>query len=672
MIHFRLSAKSIPLAFLFVTLLAYGLLIPWTGFYWDDWPFAWIAHFLGPAEFFPAFAPFRPFLGPIFFLTTSLLPENPLVWQAFGVLVRFLTGLAAWWSLDQIWPNYKRQTLTAALLFLVFPGYSQQWVAFTHVNQEFIPLIFYVFSFGVTAAALRRQSRFLALTALALTLQVCGLFPTEYFFGLEPLRFLFIWAVLAETTAGFRARTRLAFERWLPYLLVWLANAAWLAYYYTYGAYASYEVTAARSSPALSSFFLDMGDALLKAGFYIWGQVLALTAQSLSAPSTWLTLGLIVASFLLLAFYFLRLDLPTSSSPNASWAKQALLLGLLGILLGRLPSWAAGLPLTLQSSYDRFMVSMMIGGSLFAAGLVELLCGKSRARVYAISLIVALGIGQQFFNANIFRRDWSRQQEIYWQFAWRIPALQPGTLLLTHQMPLDYETDLSMTAPLNWIYAPDFTPPELPYALLYTEKRLGGVILPELKPDAPVTVVYRTVTFHGSTSQAVVIYVPATGCLKVMDPIYSNSETFSKLSGYLNGAIFLSDPSRIRTDAPAPVLPAALFGKEPLHTWCYYYEKIELARQVNDWNAAAALGLEAFDKGYRPEDPYEWLPLIEGYARSGDLQGAAERSRQALGENPELRKGLCQLWGRVKASAEGQAEAEAWAASLLTNFACTP
>ena len=71
--------KYIPAVFALITLIAYGLLLPFTGFYWDDWPFAWIAKFLGPSEFIPAFAPFRPFLGPIFYFTTSLIPPVPLV-----------------------------------------------------------------------------------------------------------------------------------------------------------------------------------------------------------------------------------------------------------------------------------------------------------------------------------------------------------------------------------------------------------------------------------------------------------------------------------------------------------------------------------------------------------------------------------------------------------------
>src|SRR6266436_6587989 len=87
-IHF--NVKSVPVLFFILTIVTYGLLIPWIGFYWDDWNFAWLSHFLGSGEFIPAFQPFRPFLGPIFAATTSIFHESPLAWQIFGLLIRFL------------------------------------------------------------------------------------------------------------------------------------------------------------------------------------------------------------------------------------------------------------------------------------------------------------------------------------------------------------------------------------------------------------------------------------------------------------------------------------------------------------------------------------------------------------------------------------------------------
>lgn len=663
----RFRSKSIPLVFAITTVLAYGLLLPLTGFYWDDWPFAWIAKFLGPAEFIPAFAGFRPFLGPIFFVTTSLIPPNPLLWQIFALLIRFFSGLAAWFALNQIWPNHRRQTLMASLLFLVFPGYSQHWVALTHINQEWIPLIFYLLSFGFTARALRRPEGAGRDTTFALVLMIAGIFPTEYFFGLEGLRFLFIWIIVSEEVIGVGSRFIQTMKRWWPYLLIWLGDAIWLFYYYRSGAYISYDVEATQHIPAIGDIFITFGDALWKAGLYIWAQILVLTTQSIHTPTSLATLLLIAVAFFLFSFYLLRLDI--EDSDDKSFALTGIAIGTIGILLGRLPSFAANLPLTLQSSFDRLMISMMLGGCLLVMGLIELLIRNQHFKIYAFAMLIALGIGQQFFNANIFRRDWEGQQQIYWEFAWRIPALKPNTAIITQQMPLDYETDLSMTAPLNWIYASKIQPPDLPYALIYSEKRLGGSVLPNLQPGTALKMPYRTVSFNGNTSQAIVIYVPRNGCLRVFDPAFDDSETYAKFQDSLVGPIPLSDPSRILTNASSPTLPDPPFAKEPPHTWCYYYEKAELARQSRDWKQIVALGNQASVHHYAPGDVFEWLPFIEAYARTGDLSTAKQITRKAWNADPKVHRGVCLLWERVRVDGPNEA-IRGSASKLIGELSC--
>ena len=106
--------------------LAYGLLIPWMGFYWDDWPFAWFLRFFGPAEFIESFRPFRPLLGPIFMATTSIFGGHPVVWQILGIIIRFLLGLEVWWLLRKVWPTRQSSALWVVLLFTVYPAYGQQ------------------------------------------------------------------------------------------------------------------------------------------------------------------------------------------------------------------------------------------------------------------------------------------------------------------------------------------------------------------------------------------------------------------------------------------------------------------------------------------------------------------------------------------------------------------
>lgn len=645
---FKFTKTSIPALFALLVLLAYGLLIPWLGFYWDDWAFAWIGKFLGPAEFLPAFAPFRPFIAPLFVLTTNLLPPIPVVWQIFGLLIRFLSGLAAWWTLNQIWRERKAQNLTVSLLFLVFPGYSQQWVALTHINQEWVYLIAYLLSIGLTASALHNPGKTKTHTTLALLLLFWGLFPTEYFLGMEAIRLLVIY--FGVEASNFRLRVKATAKRWLPYLLLWLANAGWLAYYYTRGGYNSYGVEARpNSAGVLVQIISGMADALYKAIWISWTQVILRFADAPSAPTTIIGLALVILTFTLLSIYRQNLHLETVAAQDTSWAKQALWIGLAGVLAGRIPSLAAGLPLKLQTSYDRLTISIMFASALLVAALLELIVKNEKIRVFALSGLLALAVGMQFTSANDFRRDWERQRNLVWQLVWRMPNIQEQTALITHELPMENESDQAMTAPLNWIYAPDYQAGELlPYAFVNTEKRLGGASLPALKPDAPIYVPYRTVHFEGSTSAAIVIYAPKNGCLRVLDPFYANGYIYSKEDPLLTDAIYLSDPTRILSEGKVAEVPATLFGQEPEHDWCYYSTKAELARQNGHWVEVTRLGNEAVQFGYSPVDAFEWLPFIEGYAYTDKIAYAVDLSEVAIKKEPRLRKGLCELWERVK------------------------
>jgi hypothetical protein len=314
------------------------------------------------------------------------------------------------------------------------------------------------------------------------------------------------------------------------------------------------------------------------------------------------------------------------------------------------------------------MISMMIGGSLFVTGLAELLIRNARIKTYTFAILIALAIGQQFYNANIFRRDWLTQQKFYSQLAWRIPAMDPGTLLITDQLPVDYETDLSFSAPINWIYAPEYTRSQLPYGLIYTEKRLGGS-LPSLQPGENVNVYLRTVNFAGSTSKAIVLFMPENGCLRVLGSAWNDEITYSGQSKYLVKAIPLSDPELIKVNANG--VPRLPFLAEAKHDWCYYYTKAELARQKKDWEGVNALLSQAASLGYQAGDPFEWLVFIEAKAMTGDFKTAAGLSERTFKSEQRTRKGLCQLWKRVRENSPAENLERTQIAKLLSEFQCS-
>ena len=163
--------------------------------------------------------------------------------------------------------------------------------------------------------------------------------------------------------------------------------------------------------------------------------------------------------------------------------------------------------------------------------------------------------------------------------------------------------------------------------------------------------------------------MPSNACLHVLDSVYAGGDTYERQPRFLRDAIPLSNPSLIITDGDPPDMSRSLFGKEPPHTWCYYYTKAELARQKGDWEHVAVLGDEARAKGFVPGDALEWLPFIEGYVITGDYDAARELSILAYQDDSRPRKGLCHTWKRIQ---QEQEESAPLAVEMLKKFECPP
>ncbi|NWF65113.1 MAG: hypothetical protein HXY38_12500 [Chloroflexi bacterium] len=636
---------AIPAALAFLILLAYGILTPSLGFYWDDLPFAWFLRFFGPVEFIAAFKPFRPLLGYVFAVTTAIFGGHPLTWQLLGLIIRFILGLQACSLLRKVFPTRERSVLWVVLLFTVYPAYGQQWVALTHINQELIPLLFLLSSFILTVNLLRSGKTSLPLTSLAILLQIFGLFSTEYFFGLEILRFFFILVIFTESITDKKDLFKKTIMQWLPYLVVWILNAAWTYSYHRSDAYNSYQIgiSSLLSPLALVNEFIS---TLSLSGFTAWLGAFGIFS-SIDGSATQAIAFVIFLFAGMLAFVVTsnkKEETPSTSHSPLSTHHGFLLIGIVAIFAGRLPSWAAGLPLKIEFDYDRFFISIMLGASLFIVGLADWLLKESRAKLVFLSLIIGMSAAYQFTAANTYRRDWANTHDLFWQMAWRMPALKEGATVLTYELPIQYLSDYQLMSALNWMYAPDFAGRELPYALQYLKTRFSAA---EIKADQPIDITYRTTTFSGNTSQSVVIYKEADGCLRVLDPLYNNVETVPGASFYLIDAIPLSNPDLIITDAPTPVMEKNLFGEEPSHGWCYTYTKAEIARQNGDWEEVVKLFKEAQQAELSPALSVEYLPFIEAFAVTGDSDMALKLSERVVKSQPLLCPAMTTLWNRV-------------------------
>lgn len=90
---FSQSTPFVPLSLLVLCILAYGLLIPSLGYYWDDWPYAWINHTFGPAGYPEFVTSDRPFSAWIFMGLAALWGEQPFGYHISSLLLYWLCAI---------------------------------------------------------------------------------------------------------------------------------------------------------------------------------------------------------------------------------------------------------------------------------------------------------------------------------------------------------------------------------------------------------------------------------------------------------------------------------------------------------------------------------------------------------------------------------------------------
>src|SRR6266850_308862 len=223
---------TVPLVLLFLAVLGYGLLIPWLGFYWDDWPGVWVSHSLGAHGLREYMSASRPFEGRVATLITAFLGKAPLHWHIFALLTRWLSAVAVWWSLRGLWPQRTREVASIAFLFVVYPGFAVQPIAWIHSLGYFIPLILFMFSLGAMIWAQRAPKLFWPLTTLAIVSSGLSMMAIEHFVGLELLRPMLLWLVLSEELTNTRQRLRRTLTNWSPYLLVAGMFVTWRLFFF--------------------------------------------------------------------------------------------------------------------------------------------------------------------------------------------------------------------------------------------------------------------------------------------------------------------------------------------------------------------------------------------------------------------------------------------------------
>ena len=659
LLKIRLPRWSIPFALLGLCTVSFGLLAPWLGFYWDDWAQVLTNRLYGASAYWPYFASDRPTSAWTHVLFAPLLGGRPLYWQFFTLFLRGLTVVGMWWTFSTLWPHARRPVLLAACLFAVYPSFTQQASAVSY-HQHFTQYALFFISLGAMLQAQRQPRRYWAWTLLSLAALLGHLSITEFFSGVELIRPLLIWFLLGADSLPPRRRALQALLHTSPYLLVNLAYIIWRLFLIQFPGGGDPHppelalMLLAQPLSATRMLIRFAGTDMLYTLVTSWGPLFDLRITDANQPvvlASWLlTLSLAVG----LPLYLTRLDLPEDTGARRGWLKEALILGALVVLLGHAPIWATGGQMVGADDIhtDRFSMVAMFGASLIGAAILEWGLKDWRRKTIMVGVIVGLAAGFHLRTANDYRWIWTQQLRFYWQLAWRAPAIEAPTALVAEYNILPQQELFSTSAALNLLYpqAPENNSRDLPLWMYRLLPRYDNG-LPEDESIAFHTR-HRIMEFSAATPNSLLIQFDpgVASCLWVLKP---EDHDHPGLSPIMKEALFIANPERILDRAPAEGYPPSdLFGPEPERGWCYLFQKADLARQTGDWQTAAALGDEARQRGFTPYDspsntPYEWLPFIEGYARSGRWGRAFEVSAENGEHDPHYVPMLCSLWQRL-------------------------
>ena len=355
-------AYTFPLLLLLVAVLSYGLLIPWLGFYWDDWHFIWISQRMGSAGLVRYFMTNRPYWGMLYQLSTARLKAIPWHWQVFGLFWRLASAISLWGLVRLIWRKAPEAAAWVSLLFLVYPGFDQQPIAITYGHFFLILTVFFL-SLVFMLAALRRPSRYWIFTILGLLFSFINLLTLEYFFLLDLIRPVLLWLVLSETLPEKRARLKQTLRAWLPFLLLFLGMAVWRAFFFKFQThnYQPLVLSQLRQQPLQT--LLGLAGLLLhdlwSTSFGAWARAFSLPGVSILGARTFELYGLLIAlTTIALLFYLLGSRSAGQTERNRTvWAIPAIASGLFAMLLAGWPFWLTGLQIGLVYPVSRFTLA---------------------------------------------------------------------------------------------------------------------------------------------------------------------------------------------------------------------------------------------------------------------------------------------------------------------------
>jgi hypothetical protein len=596
-------------------------------YYRDDWYYMYDGLVAGPKIFEIMFLHLRPARGPFFAFLFSLFGTSPLPYHLLSYFWRFLGGLGLMWMFELLWPKQRNARFFAALMFTIYPGYLW-WIA----GVEYQPMVFslglHVFSIALTFKAVQTENvnRRIIWIVLSVLMGLYALALVDYAIGMEVFRWLGIFVLVNRrpSVRKWGQKVLEAFKQIAPFLLIPLFYLGWRQVFFENWRKATdvgLQLDAIFSS--LNSFLwwlIYLVQSTLNVSVFAWGVPFSNIFYSnrlrdILIGLTFTTLGLI---FILLADRILSDKPENSDEIPENWVREAILLGIFGTVVGVLPI-VLGNRTVAFGRFSHYTLPASLAGILLLAGLVYSL--KDRfARNVVLGLVVGLAMLTHRGLSAQARTEEAMIQNFWWQMSWRAPDLKEGVLLIA-EYPFYFADDVDVVyGPANFIYYPE-KQVDTPVKLAINAEVVQGETVTDILLGKKERVVnyYDAHEYYVDFGNVLIVaQTSANACLRVIDPRWPN---ISRTDGsWMSEAAAKSKVENIDPSGTSHLPPEYLFGPEPEHDWCYYFQKADLARQIGDWGQVAQLYDEAKKLELTPNDQIELIPFVQAFAYLGDEQ----------------------------------------------------
>lgn len=630
-----------------VSAIAYLPLVGSFGYYYDDWYLMHSAGTNGPSVFWGIFSVDRPYRALVMIPAYALFGTNPIYYNLSAYVFRLAGALALFWILRMLWPRYQGVTTWMALLFLIYPGFLSQPNAIDY-QSHIVGLAAALFSIALTLQAVLSKS-----LVTKIILHILSLLPgwlylgqMEWYIGFEVFRWACVFLLSSRAGGTLLQKGRRALQWAYPSLLIPAVFLIWRLFFFHSERGATdvdIQFSQWRLYPLQTTYhwalqvMQDFFDVTLAA----WVTPLSQLAGHIQRWGWFLAIA--ASGLILFVLHKLKVGEKPSEPQQADFNLEALLLGLVATVGGLIPIAMVNRDVWFPS-FSRYSLVSSAGIAILISALVMRL-NISLLRNGVIAILCLIAMLTHHANSVKYAQETTITRNFWWQVAWRVPQFEKNTTLIANIPGVATEEDYFIWGPASLIYYPERQKPDAIQPGLFAAILNQDTVTKVLARERQEFDNRKNIITYKNYRNFVLLNQPSpNACVHVINgatPEYSSNELDS-----IRAIGSYSEIEHILVDETPHAPPEIVFGPEPSHGWCYYYQKADLARQRGDWNTVIKIGNEAFEEGFAPADTIEWMPFLQAYAQTRNVERLKELA-PIISADSDIALQACRILGNT-------------------------